>query len=368
MNNLSRSLGTDLPTLAAMLRSKGRGKDSVLAHITPQEAALLKARGGRGSLNPATGLPEFDDVPVVEDPNIEPVTVEGTAPAPVEAPYIAPVQQTVKPNVTPPTISASDIASQANQAVTDPLPISDSQAAAAAAQPALNADTPSALATLSQPATQGQAGFSTPTPQQVTPNLDPTAAASSDQNVYTPPSSPELDPSLGQNIKSWLSDNSTLLSILGLGGLAGFGAVNSSKASGAAANLQSNLSSLATPFTSAGDTALNTTLAGGLTPQNMQVLQATQAQIADQQSRGAVSSQQASEAISTTFANLLQTQLNQALQLLGTADQYLQTAYLQGYQANATTATNTQNFYSNLAQLAGNISGLTTTPAKATGT
>ena len=66
MNNLSRSLGTDLPTLAAMLRSKGRGKDSVLAHITPQEAALLKARGGRGSLNPATGLPEFDDVPVVK--------------------------------------------------------------------------------------------------------------------------------------------------------------------------------------------------------------------------------------------------------------------------------------------------------------
>ena len=188
------------------------------------------------------------------------------------------------------------------------------------------------------------------------------------QNAYTPPSSPELDPSLRQNIKSWLSDNSTLLSILGLGGLAGFGAVNSSKASGAAANLQSNLSSLATPFTSAGDTALNTTLAGGLTPQNMQVLQATQAQIADQQSRGAVSSQQASEAISTTFANLLQTQLNQALQLLGTADQYLQTAYLQGYQANATTATNTQNFYSNLAQLAANISGLTTTPAKATGT
>jgi hypothetical protein len=45
--------------LAEMLRSKGRGKDTVLAHITPKEAALLKRRGGRGSINPDTGLPEF---------------------------------------------------------------------------------------------------------------------------------------------------------------------------------------------------------------------------------------------------------------------------------------------------------------------
>jgi hypothetical protein len=33
----------------------------MLAHITPKEAAMLKARGGRGSINPDTGLPEFDD-------------------------------------------------------------------------------------------------------------------------------------------------------------------------------------------------------------------------------------------------------------------------------------------------------------------
>jgi hypothetical protein len=44
-----------------LLRSKGRGKDTVLAHITPKEAALLKKRGGRGSRNPDTGLLEFED-------------------------------------------------------------------------------------------------------------------------------------------------------------------------------------------------------------------------------------------------------------------------------------------------------------------
>jgi hypothetical protein len=42
-----------------VLRSKGRRGDSVLAHITPKEAALLKRRGGSGTINPDTGLPEF---------------------------------------------------------------------------------------------------------------------------------------------------------------------------------------------------------------------------------------------------------------------------------------------------------------------
>jgi hypothetical protein len=51
----------DLRQLAQMLRKKGRGRDTVLAHITPQEARLLKRRGGRGSINPKTGLPEFED-------------------------------------------------------------------------------------------------------------------------------------------------------------------------------------------------------------------------------------------------------------------------------------------------------------------
>jgi len=66
MARLARALGTDsladvdLRQLAKKVRAKGRGRDTVLAHITPKEAALLKARGGRGSINPDTGLPEFE--------------------------------------------------------------------------------------------------------------------------------------------------------------------------------------------------------------------------------------------------------------------------------------------------------------------
>jgi len=58
---LSKTLGLGLPALAEMIRAKGRGKDTILAHITPREAALLKKRGGRGSTNPDTGLLEYGE-------------------------------------------------------------------------------------------------------------------------------------------------------------------------------------------------------------------------------------------------------------------------------------------------------------------
>ena len=41
------------------LAARGRHGDTMLAHISPEEAALLKARGGAGTINPDTGLPQF---------------------------------------------------------------------------------------------------------------------------------------------------------------------------------------------------------------------------------------------------------------------------------------------------------------------
>ena len=39
--------------------AQGRDGDTMLAHINPQEAALLKAHGGSGTINPRTGLREY---------------------------------------------------------------------------------------------------------------------------------------------------------------------------------------------------------------------------------------------------------------------------------------------------------------------
>lgn len=43
----------------AQVAALGRGGDTMLAHINPREAAMLRAAGGSGTINPATGLPEY---------------------------------------------------------------------------------------------------------------------------------------------------------------------------------------------------------------------------------------------------------------------------------------------------------------------
>ena len=46
------------PSLAEMIRQQGEGEDTILAHINPIEAEMLKVMNG-GKVNPVTGLPQF---------------------------------------------------------------------------------------------------------------------------------------------------------------------------------------------------------------------------------------------------------------------------------------------------------------------
>jgi hypothetical protein len=63
MNEMKMRMGggTDIAQLAEMIRRMGRGDDKILAHITPEEAVMLKEQGGSGEINPMTGLPEFQE-------------------------------------------------------------------------------------------------------------------------------------------------------------------------------------------------------------------------------------------------------------------------------------------------------------------
>jgi len=47
------------PEQMAQMADMGRNGDTMLAHINPEEAAMLKAMGGTGTINPATGLVEY---------------------------------------------------------------------------------------------------------------------------------------------------------------------------------------------------------------------------------------------------------------------------------------------------------------------
>lgn len=50
------------PGIRSDLEMQGRYGDTELAHVNPMEKALLKALGGAGTINPATGLTEFFDM------------------------------------------------------------------------------------------------------------------------------------------------------------------------------------------------------------------------------------------------------------------------------------------------------------------
>ena len=53
------SVGADVRQIAALLQAKAP-KGHMLAYITPQEAALLKAEGGAGMPYEDTGIPSFE--------------------------------------------------------------------------------------------------------------------------------------------------------------------------------------------------------------------------------------------------------------------------------------------------------------------
>jgi hypothetical protein len=58
MNEMKMRMGggTDIAQLAEMIRRMGRGDDKILAHITPEEAAMLKEQGGSGTDQPVDWL------------------------------------------------------------------------------------------------------------------------------------------------------------------------------------------------------------------------------------------------------------------------------------------------------------------------
>jgi len=49
----------ELKPIVKAIAGYGRNGDTMLAHITPAEARMLRRRGGSGTINPITGLPEF---------------------------------------------------------------------------------------------------------------------------------------------------------------------------------------------------------------------------------------------------------------------------------------------------------------------
>ena len=381
---LSKSLGTDLASLAQVLRSKGRGRDTVLAHITPKEAALLKRRGGRGSINPDTGLPEFEDDSPIIDSSADtggasefggaPAAPVNTAPAPVTTDYVDP--------------SAG---------------FASSRDTATPATPATSVSSPG---------------------EGMPPDVNQTAQAAADATPGT------KDKTTMSQIGDYLSNPANLAKLGLLGGLGIFGANQGNKAAAqtqaatgqiaamapvvqdrsAAAQQQlqqiaqdaqtqgatsaANLSALGAPAKELGTGMMSGAVSGNLTPANQAAIAALKAQ-AEQgiSQRGGVGAMQAGVAEESAQAQLAQQQLQSGLatyqqgaaydaqavalqqaqdnmaagiqqQAVSTAlaqaqiaDQYTINAIMTGLQMDQATAQSLKSFYTSLAQVGFGQSG-----------
>jgi len=324
---LYESLKMDLPALAEMLRSKGRKGDAILAHISPKEAALLKRKGGAGTTNPETGLPEFYG----EDGGYDPIgaSQEGFTYTGPEAPPVAaydPMQ-----------------ASQEGFSYTGPTAAYD-------------------------PIQAGQTGFDysgapgqqiSPTQTAYTPNN--VGMSGADIMAYQTANAPGAVTPPGQEDKS-IADRLGLktsdLTRLGLGGLVAGGLTaqnlaRTRQAQQQAGQAQGELQALGTPYQSQGKELVRAAQSGELTPANQQIINAARAQ-ANQAvaTRGGVGQQQAQNSISDLTARLLQGQYDLGLKVMNIGDNYVSGAIKTGLQADQMVNQANQQFYASLAQMA----------------
>ena len=327
---LMESLKMDLPALAEMLRSKGRGKDSVLAHITPKEAALLKRRGGRGSKNPETGLLEFDDGMDTTPIEQAPAPVEQQAPAPTETP-------------TQDTSGGYGISTGAPQT---PLFTGAPEAGTLVSQPY----SPDLSATT-------QYGIQAAPPSITPSGLAQTQPFGTIAGTPTPTvdtGTTKAPPSFTDKLGSALTDPTNLARLGLTTGLGLFGASQARKTAQQGQAVQGQEQAIATPYQSQGQQLVAQAQAGQLTPQSQQAYNAAKAQLAQAQAtRGGVGAQQAANQLANIYQTLLNNQYTYGLNVMQIGDNISLGAIKTGLQLDQQLNTATTNFYTTLAQMVG---------------
>ena len=331
----------DLNALAQLLQSKGRGKDTILAHITPAEAKRLKAAGGRGSRNPDTGLLEFDTPDVPAEP--------APAPTPEVTTTAAPISSAA------PDVSAAPVSAAPDVSAASPYSLTNAPAFQAAYGPT----------SLSQPLT----------PDLGTPIAGPLSQqglGDLGQSLYTPEQQAEFQqettkPTLSttQKIEKALGGPQGLarLGIAGIGGLAGL--VQSRKAATQAEQAQAQEQALATPYQEQGRSLTGAAARGELSPASLQAYQAAQARMQQQSAAtGGVGVEQQAAQLEAFRQQLLANQYDLGLKVSSIGDQIALGAIRSGMSADQQLAQANQNFYTSLASIA---TGLPTSGYRPTG-
>jgi hypothetical protein len=326
--------------LAELLRQMGRGPDSMLAHITPEEAQMLLESGGSGRMNPMTGLPEFQpdynyDVEAQEGgfygdpydigfgtgefaPPVQPADIQGMAPEQFERFTSQQPMFTGEGSLAPPNFQPFD---------------SGQQRFADSFQP-----------------------FQTQSPAE-TMRLQEYA-----QGLRTPQ---EVQPSILDRLKGGLqsaetgyqdfTQNYPMLSRLlttGVSSLPAVLAARSSRREGRAA--ADELRALGRPLREQAEALRQQALTGGLTPQQARQEEARRASMRQAAStRGATTGTQQAmieNTLARERAGLSETNLNNAIKQLNLANAYDEAAIRAKLQSDTQTANVLANILGNLAQ------------------
>jgi hypothetical protein len=348
---LMESLKLDLPALAEMIRAKGRGRDTMLAHITPKEAALLKRRGGRGSINPDTGLPEFEDDfggdfggdfgPTYEEMGYTPAP-EQTGPTYNELGY-TPSYDTPSVDTTPTAYDNRDVGLIEQPGVAPVAPVYD-VIGPQGAFTSYTGGVPAAPGVAAIPPTQVGKPY---TPGMTTPSGKEREGLFGDAGKY-------LAGALGANLGAYASNAGRVAAGTAVaGGLTAANLARTRQAQQQAQESKQELQAVGTPYQSQGKELIRAAQTGELTPVNQQIIAAARAQ-ANQAvaTRGGVGLQQAQNSIADLTARLLQNQYDLGLKVMNIGDNYVTGAIRTGLQADQMINQANQQFYSTLAQMA----------------
>lgn len=367
----------DMPGLAQLLAAQGRKGDTMLAHITPKEAALLRAEGGAGTINPDTGLMEFyyggSSSGGYDPDNYFSPRREQTASVPM--PKISSMNSSEFNAPAGSMRNAFDRAStdQLAQAYINSLPPDQRNPPAAAAAPPAATDLDVAESNilrqqrgqglnlgyvgLRPPAEFGgrQAPFGSAT--ATIPELTPAQQIRTMPGAFAPlPAETEAtirgEPSFAQRLKANLTSPQTLekLGLAGLQALPGILASRQAAAQGRQA--REEMQRMAAPYQQQGQQLVAQAQRGELTAPAQQQIQALQAQAAQGAAgRGGVGAEQAAAQVEAFRQQLLQSQYDMGLKVANIGDQIAAGAIRTGLSADQYVNELTNNYFTNIARM-----------------
>lgn len=396
----------DVPAIAQFLQSQGRRGDSVLAHINPQEAALLKKMGGAETVNPVTGLPEYfkitdyggtgydsdydsqpslryrppkqtndllDQVYFDIESDRSPYTVNEYAP---------PV------NLTPPDIDPIEYYRDVEQQVLNRAAQQQYAGSAFPYDPAKSMDDPAfseAYRYVREPVSKipefpsgMSARMSLLTPEQkasavreaniaAVAELDPVQIRRGQQlrDIETARKVAEKygvedKGTIGRGIDDLEKSTGLKRETLARLGLAGLGALQGVYASRQAAEqgreARRETEALARPYQQRGQELIRQAQAGELTAQGQQSLQALRARLAQgAEARGGVGAAQAAAQIEAYRQNLLQNQFDYGQKISNIGDQLMLGAIRTGLEADRYAANLSNTYFTNMARIAAGV-------------